>query len=1282
MTKKLFAIVIVTSAMLVAWAETWTDPETGYTWTYTVSSGEVSLGGGTISSCAVPTSTTGAITIPSSLNGFPVTSVGAAAFYGCCGLTNVTIPTSVTNIGDSAFCDCYGLVNTTIAGAIVNIGWRAFYGCTNLTSMIIGNGLNSIGDEAFRDCINLESVILPDSVTSIGACAFRGCDGLADADGFVVVKNVLHDYVGDATIITIPDSVTDIGESAFFNCTNLTSVTIPNSVTSIWGYAFSVCRGLKSVTVPNSVNAIGRSAFSGCRGLTSVTIPDSVTSIGACAFRGCDGLADADGFVVVKNVLHDYVGDNTNITIPDSVTSIGERAFYNCTNLTSVTIPDNVTSIENYAFGDCRGLTSVTIPNSVTSIWGDAFAYCRGLTSVTMPSSRYSVPWVFPDAYTNIKSVTIPSGSDRVVANAFMGCTSLTSVTIPDSVTSIGVEAFRSCTNLTNVTLPDSVTRILTSAFLNCSGLTSVTIPDSVSIIYNKVFSGCSGLTSVSIPNSVTSIWDSAFSDCEGLTSVTIPDSVTSIGYGAFGGCINLMTVFYSVSDTEERVRALVSGTGCDVSGVVFSVVEDASFKVTFNANGGNVTEASRKVSEGETVGNLPTPTRKGYKFLGWYTAQSGGTKATAETVVKKDMELFALWVAAWTVTLNANGGQFGSQGAACPTSTETVMVQKGKAIGSLGENALPIPTREGYTFAGWWTKKSGGVKITTKTKVTKDVTYYAHWTVKKFKVAATVNTKSGGVVSGAGKKTYGSKTTLKAASKKGYVFVKWINVNDEDAPWPSALKCRQPSVTFTMGAGNVSVKAVFAKSSADPAPVLSVSPDDVWYVEDDPGREISVAADSLSYPAVTLSGAPAGIGLVRVPDTDARYVLKVTDAAKMKPGVYTAKVTAKNRAGKSASKSVKIVTPNSSGAVNAGLVAGIEPSTLKPYTFEGGMKMKKTLADLGVEVFQTNGWKLVSVTGLPTGLSWNGTAIVGTASKMGVFTVTFTMKKTVKDAKTKKTKTYTSTATATFAVDTLLPGEVVGTYNGFANTNVADPGDNGDKGDCGDSGDEGDDDGEVENVIYTPIMDGWASSAKVTVTTAGKITVNVGGVAITGNGFDSVSNGVYAVTLKKTQKITKGSLKGKSKVWEAYIEIDTSAAWCGRQVSGWFYTYITGLPSMTAPAYISAQRNAFGGDADAKAMATAVAGTWKFALKSVKGEEWAYGLASGGKALSVVVKQNGATTLAGKIGSVKVSGAGTLEVGETAATARFFSGKFAIEVVYAIEDGMVVSASGRVWKK
>ena len=173
--------------------------------------------------------------------------LGDYAFYGCSGLTSLTIPSSVTSIGN-----------------------EAFHGCCGLTSLVIPSGVTSIGDEAFHGCCGLTSLVIPSGVTSIGDEAFSGCSGL--------------------TSLTIPSSVTRIGWSAFYGCSGLTSLTIPSSVTWISGEAFSGCSGLTSLVIPSSVTSIDRSAFSGCSSLTSLTIPSSVTSIGNYAFEGCSGL--------------------------------------------------------------------------------------------------------------------------------------------------------------------------------------------------------------------------------------------------------------------------------------------------------------------------------------------------------------------------------------------------------------------------------------------------------------------------------------------------------------------------------------------------------------------------------------------------------------------------------------------------------------------------------------------------------------------------------------------------------------------------------------------------------------------------------------------------------------------------------------------------------------------------------------------------------------------------------------------------------------------------------
>ena len=136
-----------------------TSVDNGITWTYTVSGGEASLGGGSGSSTAVSTSTTGALTIPSSLGGYPVTSIGKYAFYKCSGLTSVTIPDGVTNVGEYAFNSCKGLTNVKCGDDVAEIGRYSFQFCDRLKYFEASRNLNAVKYWAFSTCTNLEAFI-------------------------------------------------------------------------------------------------------------------------------------------------------------------------------------------------------------------------------------------------------------------------------------------------------------------------------------------------------------------------------------------------------------------------------------------------------------------------------------------------------------------------------------------------------------------------------------------------------------------------------------------------------------------------------------------------------------------------------------------------------------------------------------------------------------------------------------------------------------------------------------------------------------------------------------------------------------------------------------------------------------------------------------------------------------------------------------------------------------------------------------------------------------------
>ena len=160
------------------------------------------------------------------------------------------------------------------------------------------------------------------------------------------------------------------------------------------------------------------------------------------------------------------------------------------------------------------------------------------------------------------------------------------------------------------------------------------------------------------------------------------------------------------------------SAAGCGPAAVTATFKgATKNYTVKFNANGGTVSTSSKTVTNGSTYGTLPTPTRTGYKFAGWYTAKSGGTKITSSAKATKNQTIYAHWSRrAYTVSFDANGGS---------VYQDTRTVYNGVSY-----RELPTPTRPGYHFKGWYTKKSGGTKVaeTTRVNLTADQTLYAQW--------------------------------------------------------------------------------------------------------------------------------------------------------------------------------------------------------------------------------------------------------------------------------------------------------------------------------------------------------------------------------------------------------------------------------------------------------------------------------------------------------------------------------------------------------------------------
>ena len=139
--------------------------------------------------------------------------IGYLAFFGCSGLTSLTLPSSLTSIGNSAFDGCSGLTSLTLPSSLTSIGDYAFAYCSGLTSLTLPSSLTSIGDNAFYYCRGLTSVTLPPSLTTIGDEAFAHCHSLAS--------------------VTFPSSLASIGRKSFAYCYDLKILSIPSGITSL-----------------------------------------------------------------------------------------------------------------------------------------------------------------------------------------------------------------------------------------------------------------------------------------------------------------------------------------------------------------------------------------------------------------------------------------------------------------------------------------------------------------------------------------------------------------------------------------------------------------------------------------------------------------------------------------------------------------------------------------------------------------------------------------------------------------------------------------------------------------------------------------------------------------------------------------------------------------------------------------------------------------------------------------------------------------------------------------
>ncbi len=149
------------------------------------------------------------------------------------------------------------------------------------------------------------------------------------------------------------------------------------------------------------------------------------------------------------------------------------------------------------------------------------------------------------------------------------------------------------------------------------------------------------------------------------------------------------------VTNTDSGIRFTVTGLSpISVGWTAPKPVTpaDARYKITFDANGGTVSPTSARTETSGKLTNLPTPTRSGYAFDGWYTAKESGERITTSSVFRADAILYAHW------TRQSGGGNGG--GASRPSSSSRPAGGEEPVIAPAPEKFSDVPSGAWYREA------------------------------------------------------------------------------------------------------------------------------------------------------------------------------------------------------------------------------------------------------------------------------------------------------------------------------------------------------------------------------------------------------------------------------------------------------------------------------------------------------------------------------------------------------------------------------------------------------
>ena len=434
------------------------------------------------------------------------------------------------------------------------------------------------------------------------------------------------------------------------------------ATTSYFVYTYNV---LEDDTFEYLDYSLERATFDDCENeLVTFRIPYEVNEYVLAMTGKSDGLEfnegtvnkfetpqNFDGTVVIPQYYSEDNGNKTNsahkviafnwetfrgntdiktVILPIYIKEIPYGAFEGCTNLETV-IAYGVTSIGENAFKGCTSLKTFAIDNKVTYLGNNAF---EGVSAIEVMAAN-----------ADVADAAIKSGAKSVTVNLTKLTDSYNSKKIMISDTTDYFALISDGKTYSDLTIESDSAETFIS---------NMTFTDNKDIPL-KIHSPVVTLARVTVQNApgFALILDAENVDLKLLGSVNLSSTVNntvlsknvtlSKSNPSVSGKLNISGKYF--------VNGTITNTGM-VNATSVETIDEATFNsylsaviVTFNANGGNISETTKSINYGQRLSELPTPTKSGYSFVDWYTDESCQTAFDINTAITSNITLYAKWL-------------------------------------------------------------------------------------------------------------------------------------------------------------------------------------------------------------------------------------------------------------------------------------------------------------------------------------------------------------------------------------------------------------------------------------------------------------------------------------------------------------------------------------------------------------------------------------------------------------------------------------------------------------